>query len=386
MALAAAYWLSVAGLAVLTAGLWACLAASVRLFRRGERPAPALEPMSLIKPLKGLDEGLEALLDSIAASDPEGKVQVVFAVESESDPAHSAAQSFAARHPRRDTVVAVTGPSRGRMGKAHNMIEALPRARHGRVVFSDSDVETTPELLAETSRAFGEGYEAVFAVPRQKRGPRVQDVLFEIAMNHSFALTAPLGWRFVGFSHCAGAWMGYTRPLLERLGGLEPIAHQIADDFALSQRAARAGARGTLLAAPVIVAESDATALETLRHLVKWSRIIRWSLPVFYVALPLLNIAFMSAAALALAYAGGGPARLAWGAAGAAFLSRGAVALLHDRLVGEGALPWPWYAALAFTDVGALAFWLAGFRREIRWRGVRYRLSWGGRAEVLASP
>jgi ceramide glucosyltransferase len=382
--LVAAYWACAVLLACLTAGLWACLAESVRLFRSPPPPDAALLPMSLIKPLKGAEPGLAEKFEQIAAADPGGAVQVVFAVESEADPAWAEARAFAARHPGRATELVLTGPSRGRMGKAHNMIEALPRAAHPRVIFADSDVETTPRLLAETSRAFAEGYDAVFALPRQRRGERPADLLFEIAMNHSFGLSAALGWRAIGFTHCAGAWMGYTREILERSGGLEPIAHAIADDFALSRRVARAGARGKLLPVPVPLREDDATALDVVRHLVKWSRIICWTLPVFWLFLPLLNIAAAAAALLALAWAGGGSPVLAGALAAAAFASRGLVALLHDALVGEGALPAFWYCALAFTDLGSLFFWLSGFPRHIVWRGVRYRLSWGGRAEVVS--
>ncbi|MDE2490822.1 MAG: hypothetical protein KGM24_08230, partial [Elusimicrobia bacterium] len=70
-------------------------------------------------------------------------------------------------------------------------------------------------------------------------------------------------------------------------------------------------------------------------------------------------------------------AALAVGAA-----SRVAVGLLQDRLLGLRpsllrALP------LAVADVGALAFVAAAFRRTVGWRGKRYRLSLGGRAEVV---
>lgn len=386
MALETAFWGCAGLLGALTAGLWLCLAESVRLFRGASPAEGPLLPMTLVKPLKGLDEGLEENFEAIAAADPGRSLQVIAALESEDDPACAVVRRFAARHPDRDVLVLITGPSRGRMGKAHNMIEALPRAKHPRVIFSDSDVETTPRLLAETSRAFERGYEAVFAVPRQRRGRRPAEVLFEIAMNHSFGLTAALGWRAVGFTHCAGAWMAYTREILERSGGLEPISHAIADDFALSQRAAKAGARGCLVPAPALLREGGGPALEIVEHLVKWARIIRWSVPIPYLMMPLFNIAVVSAATLALARAGGGSVAAAWALTAAAFASRGLVACLQDAIVGEGALSPAWYAVVAFTDVGALGFWAAGFPRRIVWRGVRYRLFWGGRSEVLSAP
>jgi ceramide glucosyltransferase len=379
----AAFWLLGGAVAIMIAGWWACLVASVRLFTAPPPSPRPLLPMTLIKPVKGLDDGLDANFESIARSDPEGRLQVIVAVESDADPAFAAATAFSRRHPERDILVLATGPSGARMGKVHNMIEALPRAAHPFVIFSDSDVETTPRLLLETSRAFEDGLEAVFAVPRQRRGEGLPGVLLEIAMNHSFGIGAALGWRLIGFTHCAGAWMGYTREILERSGGLEPIAHAIADDFALSRRVAKAGARGRLLAAPVLLREAGGTVPETARHLLKWAVIIRWSLPLVYLSIPFFNMGLAATALAALALATGRHVAPALSLAACAFVTRGLVALLHDVLVGEGALALPWYGVLAFTDLGVLGFWLAGFRSTIGWRGTTYRLRWGGAAEVI---
>lgn len=370
--------------ALLIAGLWACLLESVRLARAPAPPPAPLLPMTLIKPVKGLDEDLAGNFESIAAADPRNRLQVVIALESRQDPAWPVARAFAERHPERDVLVLEAGPSRGRMGKAHNMIEALARAKHPRVIFSDADVETTPRLLAETSAAFSEGNDAVFAVPRQRRGTGLTGVLLEIAMNHSFGLGAALGWRAIGFTHCAGAWMGYTRDVLERAGGLEPIARSIADDFALSQRVRAAGARGRLISAPVLLREAGATIPETLKHLQKWAIIIRWSLPLVYLAVPLLNLALLALALLGLSRFTGRHAEAATALAALSFGSRGLVALLYDSLAGEGALPLPWYPLLCLIDLGALFFWLSGFRSQLSWRGTRYRLKWGGECEVVS--
>lgn len=381
----AAFWTAAALAALMTAGFWACLLETVRLFRS---PAPAprpLLPMTLIKPVKGLDEGLAENFEAIAAADPEGKVQVIIAMESRDDEAYPVARAFAARHPERDILVLETGSPRGRMGKAHNMIEALPRAAHPRVIFSDSDVETTARLLAETSRAFEDGFEAVYAVPQQRRSKGASGVLLEIALNHYFGLASPLGWRLVPFTFCAGAWMGYRTDVLERVGGLEPFSHEIADDFSLSHAVARSGARGTLVAAPVLLREAGGTTSDTLKHLLKWAVIIRWSVPWLYFSMPLFNSGLLAVIALALAFGAGRHETLACVLAAAAVGTRGLVAFLYDVLAGDGPLPLPCYAILGFMDLGSTAFWLAGFRRTIRWRGVTYRLRWGGRAEVLRS-
>lgn len=378
------FWACAAASAAATAGLWISAAFAVGLLRRRARPAAAPSPMTMIKPIKGLEDELDANLESLAVSDPDGRLQILIAIESPADPAWTVAAAFAARHPGRDIELVETGPAGGRMGKTHNMIAALPRAKHERLVFSDADVQATPELLAETSRAFDDGCEAVFALPLHRRTPGLGGLLFEGAMNHSYLPAAALAWRLGILRPCAGAWMGFTAPALARAGGLEPLSREIAEDFALSRRVAACGLKAALLPTVVPLRESGTTFREALVHLAKWASIIRWSVPAFYAAVPLGTPGTTAAAACALAWALGAHQVAAAAVAAAAFGSRAVVAAVQDAAFGDG-LGAPWrYAALALTDVGAMAFWASGFRRRIQWRGVRYRLSHGGRAEVLS--
>jgi hypothetical protein len=214
-------------------GLYASLTASVYHFRRDcAGPGEPLLPMTLIKPVRGLDDGMRENFEAIADSDPEKALQVIIALESEADPAAAVAQGFAASHPGRDILVLYTGTARGRTGKAHNMIEALSRAKHARVIFSDADIRTTPGLLRGTSQAFRNGYEAVFGLPYHVYVPDLGGWMFRVAFNHNFSVAAPLTYYLGLFHFASGAWMAYTREVLER----EAALHARADDRAEAWR------------------------------------------------------------------------------------------------------------------------------------------------------
>jgi ceramide glucosyltransferase len=238
-------------------GLYASLAATIYHFRRDHAgPDEPLLPMTLIKPVRGLDDGMRENFEAIAESDPEKALQVIIALESDADPAAAVARGFAASHPDRDILVLYTGPARGRTGKAHNMIEALSKAKHARVIFSDADIRTTPGLLRGTSRAFRDGCEAVFGLPYHVYVPNLGGWVFRVAFNHYFSVAAALS-HYLGFFHFAsGAWMAYTREVLERAGGLEPLARHISDDHAISDKVRRIGARQYLLHELVPVSET----------------------------------------------------------------------------------------------------------------------------------
>jgi ceramide glucosyltransferase len=376
-------------LAIAALSLWTGLlilvlfaSAATAVLHFGARPHPAhgrVLPMTLIKPIRGLDDAMQRSFDSILAADAARALQVIVSIETAEDPAYAVARRWAQDNPDRDILVLLAGPHGGRMGKIHNMIAALPRAKHGFVVFSDADSCVTAELLAETSKAFEDGCDSAFAMPYHPPSPGLAGFLFQIAFNHTFAPLATMTYYAGRLRFASGAWMGYTKEVLARAGGLERFEHAIADDLAISRAVSEVGASRRLLREPVIVQETTVGAEDAFRHLVKWSAIVRASLPSLYVAAPLFLPGVCAAALWALRAPHGG-ALLA-----VALAARAGSSLVIDGFAGRRLMPLPLYVPLAFVDLGTLVFWVAGFRRTIRWRGTKYRLAWGGEARVVGS-
>ena len=331
--------------------------------------------MTLIKPVRGLDDGMRENFESIVASDPAGALQVLIAIETQADPAYPVAKAFADAHPGRDIAIVLTGPAGGRMGKIHNMIEALPRARHERVIFSDADTRTTRALVEGTSAAFARGHDAVYATPYHVASSGLGGLCFWVAFNHFFSVLQALAYRAGHYHFYAGAWMAYTKESLRKAGGLEPFAHIIADDASIGLRVSATGARKALLHAPVLVSETGTSPGQAYDHLAKWCIMGRWVAPWAYVMIPVLGPGLP---ALLLLMLGGKTLFLAF------VMSRIVVAWLQDWVMTGRARPLPRHLILTTADLGMLVFWAAGFRSRLLWRGTTYRLSPGGRAEVLA--
>src|SRR6185312_10722363 len=267
----------------------------------------------------------------------------------------------------------------------HNMIEALPRAKHGDVLFSDADTCITAPLLADAARAFADGADAVYAMPYHAAAPGLGGLWFMIAFNHAFCVPTALS-EALGLLHSfAGAFMGYRKDALARVGGLERFSNEIADDYAIGAAARALGLRQVLLREPVFVSETGTGTSESFWHIAKWSSIIFWSFPAGYALVVALNPVLQGWAAVLLAAAGGGSLGLPLAAVAAASLTRVLVGALQDRLVGGLRLPLWKYSALLIADLGALAFVPLALRRTVRWRGKVYRLSRGGRAEVVGN-
>lgn len=352
--------------------------AAVAHLRRGP-VSGTVAPMTVIRPLKGLDEGLEENLRSLLEADTEGVLEILFAIESEDDPAHPVARRIAASEPGRAKVV-LTGANPNRMGKIHNMIEALRHATKDRIVFSDSDARIDREVLVETSRAFAAGADAVSGLPDASLARAPGDVLVCLCFNHYFDPIATLLSRCGAGSLFSGTWMGVRRDVLDRLGGLERFALHAADDFALADALRRAGARVALLPRLVALHERGGDLSEALRHIVKWTRIVRWTVPWGYALLPLATTLPLALAALLSAPADLRPAGL-W--LSIAFLRSAGAWALDQRTAASRFPSWA-YAALPLIDLSFVGLWVAGWLGDtIEWRGRRYRLRPGGLLESL---
>lgn len=374
------YVLSLISVSV-AAGRWLGLRATLDHFRGGAT-GPCRTPMTLIRPVRGLDEGFAEGLRALADADPLKVLQIIVAMESREDPAFAAVEAFRAAHPGRDVSALAAGPANGRMGHMHNKIAALARAKHPFILFSDADALASRALLADAERAFLEGADAVSAAVFHAEPRSEGDWWFLIAHNHGFSASAAARYRSGGGAFCSGVFMGFTRRTLEALGGLERFADSVADDVALGTAALRLGARQELLRAPAFVRESGSSVGAAFARWTRWGAINFWTNPALWAASPLLNPTALALAAGVLAAAGGGGLAAAGAALAFAALTRAAVAALQDRALAYR-LPPAGYARLLLADLVELAVWPLAPRRVYRWRGRRYRLSLGGRGEAM---
>ncbi|MDE1976345.1 MAG: hypothetical protein KGI84_03675, partial [Elusimicrobia bacterium] len=73
---------------LLIAALWACVTATWVYFRLSPRPAAENEilSMTVIKPVRGLDEAMIPGLEALVREDSEARLQIIIAMESAEDP------------------------------------------------------------------------------------------------------------------------------------------------------------------------------------------------------------------------------------------------------------------------------------------------------------
>jgi ceramide glucosyltransferase len=346
---------------------------------RGHAPA-----VSVLKPLKGLDDGLYENLASFARQEyPE--FELVCGSPDRDDPAIGVVERLKAEFPGVPVSVAVCERPIGRNPKVNTLASLLAAARHEHVLISDSNVRVATGYLRDTVAELADPRVGLVTNPIAGVGERTVGAAFENAHLGGFVAGAVAGAAlFAGRPIVIGKSMLFRRRDLEALGGLRAVRHVLAEDYVLGRRFERAGHRVAISPhAIATVNETWPVGRFVARHL-RWGQLRRRIAPAAYLAEPLLNpVPWL--AALAAAGVSGlslGPlssAGLVIAAAAGTVAKVASDALLVRRLRGIPLAP-TYLALVPLKDLLVAAIWaVAAFRRTVEWRGTPLRIGPGSR-------
>ncbi|MCK6459865.1 MAG: glycosyltransferase [Planctomycetes bacterium] len=356
-------------LAFLSLGLTlaANLAVAVHLRRRG-RAAGARPPVSLLKPLKGVDDGLYENLASFAAQ-RYPRFELVFGVADPRDPALEVLERLRRAHPDVPIRVSTCAPDLGRNPKVNNLAAMSRLASHAHWLISDSNTRVHPDYLAELVSEMRDPRVGLVTSVLAGAGEKGMGALFENLHLNSFVASAVCAAQICRTPIVIGKSMLFRKADLAAVGGFEAVRDVLAEDHALGIRFRKAGFKVALsphVVATVNVRWSFRSFLS--RHL-RWAQIRRRMAPLAFFTEPLLQPVWW-AASLAAA---GRPA-LAIAIVAAKVLSDSVVA---RRLRGVS-FPPRGLLMIPAKDLVLLGLWLvAAFRRRVVWRGNVLRLGAG---------
>jgi ceramide glucosyltransferase len=333
------------------------------------------EPVSILKPLAGLDLGLETNLHTFFQQEY-GEFEILFAVREPEDPAVPVVRKLQAEYSHISSQLILTGEPPYPHAKVFSLDRMLAAAKYDLVVMSDSDIRVTPDLLKCVAAEFQDPQLGVATCPyRAVAGDSFWSRLEAIGMNTDFWSGVLVARLIEGMEFAVGPTIVARRGALEAIGGMNRVKDYLAEDFVLGKFAAAAG-YGVILSSYVIehhIGGSDFR--HNAAHRLRWCRSTRRSRPAGYAG-QLFTMPFPLACLVTASY----PAL--WPVIPMAFALRAVAARVVSWGVLRARLSW-WL--LPIEDLAAFCFWIAGFfGNTILWRGRKYQLQRDGRFRLTS--
>ncbi len=381
-------WIAAAGL-VCSTGYLALVAIAARRFRRhamraaqaaARFPEAGLPPVSVVKPVCGLEPMLEENLESFFRQDYP-QFELIFGARVPEDPAFEIIERLRRRYPAVKVRCVYSGEPpwpNPRVYSEHKMIEV---AAHNIIVIGDSDVRVRPDYLRHIVPPLCDPKAGLVTciyrgLPSGGIWSRLEAAGFSVELT-SGVLAADL---LEGMKFALGPTTATRKDVLEKIGGIRMLADYHSDDAEIGRLVDAAGYRVVL---SHVVIDHITLNRAMLSRQVRWMRSTRYSRPAGHIgngltfAMPFALLGFV-AGALSGQWLPGA-ALLAWGV-----VNR----WLQALMVGGGVVRDPelrrywWYYPV--RDLLGFGFWCASFTgRDFMWRGEPYRFGPGGRVIPL---
>jgi len=324
-------------------------------------------PVTIFKPLKGLDEELEPNLRSFFLLEYPC-FQLLFGVADADDPAIEVVQRLLREFPGQDAQLVVGCPVFGLNPKVENLAAMDRHRRHDVILISDSNVRVRPAYLRETVCYLAEPGVGLVSNLFAGVGEVHPSAVMENLQLNGFIAAGVAAASLVRATCVVGKSMLMPLRALEAIGGFAAVRNVLAEDQVIAIRVRQAG-YSIRLSHHVIENVNNRRSLRWfLNRQSRWYKIRRQlALPVF-LAEPVANLATVG-----LVWAFSGDSGIAWG--GLLFLvSLGMVrdAIQTHRLRGS----FPKLRHLLFSpvkDILLLPVWFdAVVNRRVLWRGHRF--------------
>jgi ceramide glucosyltransferase len=341
-----------------------------------------LPPVSILKPLKGVDDRLLDNLDGFCRLDyPE--YEIIFCIQGASDPALRVARKVKEMHPGREITIAVAECREGLNPKVNNMIPGYAAAKYPYLLISDSNVAPAPGYLREAISHFRDPDVGLVSHLVRGVGARTLGAQLESQHLNTFILPSVCLLDGIFSMPCVvGKSMLMRRVDLDAVGGLAGVKDYLAEDFILGERIRKAGWKVVVSSSPVDTVNVYRTVRQFLSRHARWSR-MRFSIAgPKYIAELITNPVGLSL--LMVAAAGVGPEAAGLAVTVAAAKVAMDAALLY-RLGGTREARWAFLGPM--RDLMAFGLWFSAFfSRNVAWRGRTLRITRGSRLVPVGEP
>ncbi|NWF91353.1 MAG: glycosyltransferase [Syntrophaceae bacterium] len=203
---------------------------------RGRDSIETFPPISILKPLSGLDDNLFDNLESFCRQDYP-KYDILCSIQDPNDPAYRVVEKVKNRFPDKGISILVERCNEGLNPKVNNMLPAYRHARYPYILISDSNVMVERDYLRKNIRFMDDPN--IGLVTNLIRGVRAKTIgsLFENLHLNSFILgNVCFLKKFLDIPCVVGKSMLMRRSDLEAIGGLKAFKDVLAEDHFIGEK------------------------------------------------------------------------------------------------------------------------------------------------------
>jgi ceramide glucosyltransferase len=323
--------------------------------------------ITVFKPLKGLEANTRECLESFLSQDYH-PYQVLFGVRNPEDPVVPLLRQLEESHNGPEIEIIFCPEALGLNPKISSLRQMEARARYDLFVMADADVKVAPDFLSRMVAALQEPGVGLVSCPYRSGGAQSLGAKLEaLTIAADFIPSVATAHYVEGVRFALGAAMALSRPALQAIGGLAPLADFLADDYQLGHRIAAAGF-GVKILPYVVETQNPAMSLKDyLRHQLRWARTYRICRPGGYLAYGITHALVYS---LALGWASGA-APWALGLTAATLILRWTLAGFSEWTCLRGHLGRHDFWLLPLKDLLSFTLWALSF--------LGNRVTWGNK-------
>jgi ceramide glucosyltransferase len=351
----------------LAAGLYQLVAIIACLIRRSQETGVRSQngPVSILKPIRGIDPGLREAIRSHTVLD--GEYELLCGVR-DHDPAAGVLREFA----RVRIVECRTEAPNGKVGV---LADLAREARYPILVVNDADIRVEPDYIARVTGPLADPKVGLVTCLYRAQGDTFAARFEGLGVATEFAPSALVA-RLAGVDEFAfGSTMAFRKADLERIAGFAAIADYVADDYQLGHRIHALGLK-CVLSGAIVETRLGGGWGDVWRHQVRWARTVRVSKFFGYLGLPVTYATLWAVMTAAFGR---------WELAGALFAARMVMAVTAGWFVLRSRDVLRLWLLIPVRDLFSAAVWLVGlFGNSVEWRGQRLWLDRQGRIRSLS--
>lgn len=336
---------------------------------KGAASAAYLPPITVLKPLKGLDDQIEKNLESFFQLDyPE--YQLLFGVAESSDQVIPIVDSLCRRYPHIPAQVIVSDRRIGLNPKINNLANIVVHAEHEYLVISDSNVRVRPEYLRAMMTEMGSPNVGLVTSSIRGIGAKGFGAMLEnVHLNTFVAGSIFAVKKLFGVSISIGKSMLFRKATLHQLGGFERFANVLAEDHMLGLSIKKLGL--VVKISPWIIDSINETwpPGRFANHHIRWGLMRRNFSLRDYVAEVFSHPIILSALLFLIQ-----PNELTTSFLVATIFTQTLFSVLTGRVMASD-LPWYSYLLTPLKECIMFGIWIIPFfKRTIEWRGHRFAI------------